>query len=54
MYKKSKGVFEENARQTARAVQAVKSIHADIIVEGELGQIGTSSPIHSSNRAETI
>lgn len=37
--------FEENVRQTARAVEAIKSIDAAIVVEGEVGYIGTSSEI---------
>jgi fructose-bisphosphate aldolase, class II len=38
--------FEENVRQTKQAVEAVKSIRSDIIVEGELGYIGSGSEIH--------
>lgn len=37
--------FEENVKQTKRAVEAVKSINPSIIVEGEVGYIGTSSEI---------
>jgi fructose-bisphosphate aldolase class II len=40
--------FEENARQTKQAVEAVKSINADIVVEGELGYIGSGSEIHDT------
>src|SRR5215472_14044869 len=32
--------FEENVRQTKAAVDAIRSINADVIVEGELGYIG--------------
>ena len=35
--------FEENAKQTHRAVEAIKSINPSILVEGEVGYIGTSS-----------
>lgn len=40
--------FDENVEQTRRTAEAVKSINPDIIVEGEIGYIGTSSAIHSS------
>ena len=40
--------FEENVRQTKQAVEAIKSINADIVVEGELGYIGTGSEIHDT------
>jgi fructose-bisphosphate aldolase class II len=38
--------FEENVRQTKEAVKTLKSINPAIIVEGEIGQIGTGSEIH--------
>jgi fructose-bisphosphate aldolase class II len=38
--------FEENVRQTREAVEALKSINPDILVEGEIGDIGTGSEIH--------
>lgn len=41
----SKLSFEENVKQTAQAVQIAKSINPEIIVEGELGYIGSSSEI---------
>ena len=37
--------FEENVAQTKRAVEAIKSINPTIVVEGEVGYIGTSSAI---------
>ena len=37
--------FEENVAQTRRAVEVVKSVDPSIVVEGELGYIGTSSEI---------
>jgi fructose-bisphosphate aldolase class II len=37
--------FEENVRETKAAVEAVKSIHPSIVVEGEIGYIGASSKI---------
>src|SRR5262249_20267799 len=38
--------FEQNVRQTKEAVQAVKSINPAVLVEGEIGDIGTGSEIH--------
>ena len=43
----SKVSFDENVKQTCAAVEALKSINPDIIVEGEIGYIGTSSAIHA-------
>ena len=40
--------FEENIKQTRQAVEALKSIHPAILVEGEIGNIGTGSEIHES------
>jgi fructose-bisphosphate aldolase class II len=37
--------FEENVKQTRRAVEALKSINPAIVVEGEIGNIGASSEI---------
>jgi fructose-bisphosphate aldolase class II len=38
--------FEENVRQTKEAVEALKTINPAILVEGEIGDIGTGSVIH--------
>jgi fructose-bisphosphate aldolase class II len=38
--------FEENVRQTKEAGVALKAINPDILVEGEIGDIGTGSEIH--------
>jgi fructose-bisphosphate aldolase class II len=38
--------FEENVRQTKEAVEALKNINPNILVEGEIGYIGTGSEIH--------
>ena len=38
--------LEQNARQTREAVEALKTIHPAILVEGEIGNIGTGSEIH--------
>jgi fructose-bisphosphate aldolase, class II len=40
--------FEENVKQTKQAVEALKSINPLILVEGEIGDIGTGSEIHES------
>jgi len=40
--------FEENVKQTRQAVEALKSINPRVIVEGEIGNIGTGSEIHES------
>jgi fructose-bisphosphate aldolase class II len=39
--------FEENAVETKRAVEAVRSVRDEIVVEGEIGWIGASSEIHA-------
>ena len=41
--------FEENIRQTKEAVEALKSINPSMLVEGEIGDIGTGSEIHDSS-----
>lgn len=38
--------FTENVRQTKQAVEALKAINPSILVEGEIGDIGTGSEIH--------
>src|SRR5271163_36154 len=38
--------FERNVLETRRAVEALKSINPAIIVEGEIGNIGTGSRVH--------
>jgi fructose-bisphosphate aldolase, class II len=38
--------FEQNVRETKEAVDALKSINPAILVEGEIGDIGTGSEIH--------
>src|SRR5215469_15501720 len=42
----SKQSLDDNVRRTKEAVEAVKSIKPDILVEGEIGYIGTGSAIH--------
>jgi fructose-bisphosphate aldolase, class II len=38
--------FEQNVRQTREAVAVLKAINPAILVEGEIGDIGTGSEIH--------
>jgi fructose-bisphosphate aldolase, class II len=38
--------FEQNVRQTKQAVETLKTINSAILVEGEIGDIGTGSEIH--------
>ena len=40
--------FEQNVRQTKEAVGALKAINPEILVEGEIGDIGTGSEIHET------
>ena len=40
--------FEENIRETAEAVKALKAINPSILVEGEIGDIGTGSEVRDT------
>jgi fructose-bisphosphate aldolase class II len=40
--------IEENVRQTKAAVEALKAISPAILIEGEIGDIGTGSEIHDA------
>jgi fructose-bisphosphate aldolase, class II len=40
--------IEDNIRKTKAAVEALKSINPSILVEGEIGDIGTGSHIHDA------
>ena len=40
--------FEENLRQTKEAVKVLKAINPAILIEGEIGDIGTGSEIHET------
>lgn len=40
--------FEQNISQTKEAVETLKSINPGILVEGEIGDIGTGSQIHEA------
>src|SRR5437660_3486038 len=41
--------IEENVRQTKEAVEALKAINPSMLVEGEIGDIGTGSETHESS-----
>ena len=40
--------FDENLRRTREAVVALKALRPDILIEGEIGDIGSGSQIHDS------
>lgn len=40
--------FDENIRQTKVAVETLKALRPDILVEGEIGDIGSGSEIHDT------
>src|SRR5215831_1920586 len=40
--------FEDNVRRTKEAIEVLKSINPGILVEGEIGDIGTGSEIHDA------
>src|ERR1700679_3607205 len=40
--------FEGKVKQTRQAAKALKSVNSTILVEGEIGNIGTRSEIHES------
>lgn len=40
--------MEENIRQTREAVSVLKEIHPTMLIEGEIGEIGTGSEIHET------
>lgn len=41
--------FEQNVRETKQAVEALKAINPSMLVEGEIGDIGSGSEIHESS-----
>ena len=48
VFDSSQKPFDENVRETKRAVEAVKAIDPSILVEGEIGDIGSGSEIHEA------
>lgn len=47
IFDRSELPIDENVKETRRALEAIKSINSSILVEGEIGYIGTSSEILS-------
>jgi ketose-bisphosphate aldolase len=45
--------FAENVSRTKAAVEALKEINPSVLVEGEIGDIGTGSEIHNTMRDES-
>ena len=50
----SRKPFDQNVRETRQAVEILKSIRPDLVVEGEVGYIGASSEIVESVPAESL
>jgi len=46
VFDRSELPFDQNILETERAVEALKSINPSILIEGEIGEIGTGSEIH--------
>jgi fructose-bisphosphate aldolase class II len=44
--------FEQNISETQQAIETLKSINPDILIEGEIGEIGTGSEIHEEASSE--
>ena len=44
--------FEQNISETQRAIETLKSISPSLLVEGEIGEIGTGSEIHDEGVSE--
>jgi fructose-bisphosphate aldolase class II len=50
----SRKPFEQNVQETKQAVELLKSIRPDLVVEGEIGYIGSSSEIVESVPTESL
>jgi len=50
----SRKPFEQNIQETKQAVEILKSIRPDLVVEGEVGYIGSSSEIVENVPAESL
>ena len=46
VFDRSELPFDQNVAETKRAVEVLKGINPEFLVEGEIGQIGTGSEIH--------
>lgn len=54
VFDRSELPFEQNIKETKQAVEALKSINPAILVEGEIGDIGTGSEIHEEARKDLV
>jgi fructose-bisphosphate aldolase class II len=54
VFDRSELPFEKNIQETKQAVEALKSINPSILVEGEIGDIGTGSEIHEEARKDLV
>jgi fructose-bisphosphate aldolase class II len=48
IFDRSELPFDQNVAETRKAVEAIKSINPAVLVEGEIGFIGSSSAIHEN------
>jgi fructose-bisphosphate aldolase, class II len=46
VFDRSELPFDENILETKRAVKALRAINPSVLIEGEIGEIGTGSEIH--------
>ncbi len=46
VFDRSELPFDENILETQRAVKALRAINPSVLIEGEIGEIGTGSEIH--------
>jgi fructose-bisphosphate aldolase, class II len=46
VFDRSELPFAQNVSETKRAVEALKAVNPSILIEGEIGEIGTGSEIH--------
>jgi fructose-bisphosphate aldolase class II len=54
VFDRSELPFEQNILETKQAVEVLKSINPSILVEGEIGDIGTGSEIHEEARKDLV
>src|SRR5580658_7047035 len=44
--------FEKNIRETRQAIEILKALNPGVVVEGEIGYIGTGSEIHEDDASQ--
>jgi fructose-bisphosphate aldolase class II len=54
VFDRSELPFEKNIEETKQAVEALKAINPSILVEGEIGDIGTGSEIHKEAKTDLV